>query len=81
MKKRVTTEDLEDLTTRSNELSMELILMHNKIQRGECDVLMTPSHYLRIIANLAMWANQFSIALIEVLDKQAKDERNGRIPG
>lgn len=74
VKKIITNDDLVDITSRANELSMELILVHNKIQRGHCEQIVHPAAILRVMSILAMWSANFTTVMLDRIEQQMRDE-------
>lgn len=70
LKAKITNQNVTDLVAQANELSMELILTHNKIRRGECEQINQSADAIRVVNNLAMWSAQFSILLVDKLEEK-----------
>jgi hypothetical protein len=75
---KLSNEDLDTLAGHCEKLSMEIRKMHSLLKKGQSDALLAPAHVVRILCELASWANQLNVEVLNTLDKQIKQQKKER---
>lgn len=64
------------LAAQCEKLSLSIREIHMTMKRSDCDALLVPAHVVKIVTELAMWANYLNVEVLSALNSRITENQS-----